>query len=107
MKLIEGAVKDYFKIHSLSFSYSFKNKSPYNTTDVSGIKHSFSLLTQFVSYLTIQHFFNLQTELKANTGKDFDSAKYIRSTLMSPGREYELDLDYNDHKEFLKYWAEN
>ena len=45
LKMIQKAVKDDFKVHSMRFDYKFKNTSPYNTTDVGGWWHTMNLLT--------------------------------------------------------------
>ena len=97
LKMIDDAVKHEFKIHTLRFDFKFKNTSPYNTTNVRGVRHSIRLLTQFLNQMTVQHFFNLQLGLVSETSKTPDYEKLVKSTLMSPGREYELQLDYIDH----------
>ena len=105
--MIQKAVKDEFKVHSMRFDYKFKNTSPYNTTDVGGWWHTMNLLTQFINKMQVQYFFNLQNEWKSKSDDLDELQKFIRSSLMSPGREYELQLDYNNHREFLKYWEQN
>ena len=57
--------------------------------------------------MQVQYYFNLQNEWKSKSDDLDELQKFIRSSLMSPGREYELQLDYNNHKEFLKYWEQN
>jgi len=45
--MILTAANDKLKIHSIRFDYDFTYHSPYNTTDPTGIKSLFVLLTQF------------------------------------------------------------
>lgn len=49
-------------MHALRFDYSATNASmqPYNSTDVSGIRHSIIMLRQFVNTMKVQYLFNLQ-----------------------------------------------
>lgn len=57
--MLEKAKSD-FKIHSLRFDYEFTYFSPYNTTDVLGLKHTIGMLAQFINPVTVQYYFDLQ-----------------------------------------------
>ena len=59
---------------------------------------------QLAHSIKIQFLFNLQLMDKAKTT---DLHSKLKESLFSPGREFNLDKDWRDHQEFLKYWAQN
>ena len=85
-----------FSVHSVRFDYVFNYHAPYNTTNVGGVLPAIKLMSQFSNKLQVQFMFNL----KSST--DFEQV--VRESLMSEGREFAHNLDFQDHKEFLKYW---
>jgi hypothetical protein len=90
--MLTKAFTDGFEIHSIRFDYEFKYYSPYNTNDVTGFKHALGLLCQFLNPQTIQYYFNI-----ASTPVDNDQHQLLKSTLMRPGSEYSLALDWHKH----------
>ncbi len=46
--MLEQAKND-FKIHAVRFDVDFTYFSPYNTTDVVGLKHTIGMLAQFIN----------------------------------------------------------
>ena len=46
MGILVRAGKAGLKLHSVRFDYQFEYASPYNTTDVLGLKHVVKVLTQ-------------------------------------------------------------
>ena len=75
---------------------------------MTGIKHSLLMLSHFVNSLKIQYLFNLQSDKycgsKKSTMTTDQLTMKLKESLFSPGREYNLDKDWRDHEEFLKYW---
>ena len=102
--LLMPAMKE-FTVHSLRFDHEFDYSNPYNSTDVSGYNIAFKTMTQFFNNVKVQYFTSVNAQKLKQPGDQETMQKYIRSTLGAPGREKLLQLDYNDHQEFLKYKA--
>lgn len=106
----DAAFQGNFAVHALRFDYSLNSASmqPYNSTDVRGWRHALIMLTQFLNKMQIQFFFNLhKSEGWSSSMPVEDASKKVKQALFSKGREYDLDKDWHDHAEFLKYWAQN
>ena len=114
VNLIQTAINvDKFKVHALRFDYIQTSASiqPYNSTDIKGWKHAIAMLSQLRNTLKIQYLFNLQSEkyLMGDTPQKkvlttSNLHKKLKEALFSPGHEYNLDKNWHDHQEFLKYW---
>ena len=99
-----------FAVHALRFDYSLKSSSmqPYNSTDTRGLKHAIIMLSQFLNKMQIQYFFNLHKSPGWSKSMPVEEmTKKLKMALFSKGREYNLDKDWHDHQEFLKYWNDN
>jgi len=57
--MLYQAQSDSFKMHSVRLDYTFSYKSPYNTVDVSGYSHAFTLLSQFINMVSVQYYFDV------------------------------------------------
>ena len=105
--------QDGFKVHALRFDYpqSSASMQPYNSVDVSGIKHAMVMIGQFLNKIVVQYLFNLENQADFKSAKKAGKvdeevvARCLKMSLMSQGHEYDLDKDWCDHREFLKYWA--
>ena len=53
------------KLHTIRFDYEFEHASPYNTTDVSGVKNMIKILTQVRNVMNVQYYFNVEEKLEA------------------------------------------
>jgi len=51
-------------LHAIRFDYDFEYTSPYNTTDIIGLKTMVKLLTQVRNSMTTQYYFNLDEKIK-------------------------------------------
>jgi len=90
-------------LHTLRFDFEFDYYSPYNTTDVLGLKSMFKLMSQLRNVFLIQCYFNLEEKLMEIPDKE-EKYDFIRRTMMPRGKEYSLKLGYKEHIEFLGYW---
>ena len=54
--------QDGFKVHALRFDYpqSSASMQPYNSVDVSGMKHAVVMIGQFLNKIVVQYLFNLE-----------------------------------------------
>ena len=58
--------------------------------------------------MQVQYFFNLHKSAGwSKTMTVEEMSKKVKEALFSKGREYNLDKDWHDHEEFLKYWNDN
>ncbi|CDW91471.1 UNKNOWN [Stylonychia lemnae] len=101
--LLNAADQEKLTLHTLRFDYAFIYTSPYNSTDPTGIKTTLKLLVQVQNSMMIQYYFNLEEKLRENI-KTEEKYSYIRKTMMPRGKEYQLQLTYHDHQQFLDYW---
>ncbi len=60
--LVQGA-KSGLNLHTIRFDYEFEYASPYNTTDIFGLKTLIKVLTQVRNVMSIQYFFNVEEKL--------------------------------------------
>ena len=67
VEVLAKAAKSGMKIHTLRFDYEFEYASPYNTTDVLGLKHMIKVLTQVRNVMVVQYYFNLEEKLAGTT----------------------------------------
>ena len=51
-------------LHAIRFNYDFEYTSPYNITDIIGLKSMVKLLTQVRNSMTAQYYFNLDEKIK-------------------------------------------
>jgi hypothetical protein len=63
VEVLANAAKSGMKVHTLRFDYEFEYASPYNTTDVLGLKHMIKVLTQVRNVMVVQYYFNLEEKL--------------------------------------------
>ena len=63
VRILVKAAEAGLKIHTIRFDYDFVYSSPYNTTDVRGLKTMLKLLTQVRNSLMVQYYFNLEEKL--------------------------------------------
>ena len=67
VEVLAKAAKSGMKVHTLRFDYEFEHASPYNTTDVLGLKHMIKVLTQVRNVMVVQYYFNLEEKLAGAT----------------------------------------
>lgn len=51
--MLQAALADKFRLHACRMDYTFNYFSPYNTTDISGWRHSVGLLCQVINHATV------------------------------------------------------
>ena len=62
---------DNFKVHAIrvDFGLTAASQQPYNSVDVTGIKHSLIMLAQLTNKMTVQYLFNLQDPAQCGNTK--------------------------------------
>jgi hypothetical protein len=63
--LIKAATQESgMRLHTIRFDYEFEYVSPYNSTDVKGVRSALRLMTQFRNVMHVQYYFNLEEKLR-------------------------------------------
>lgn len=75
VEVLTNAAKSGMKIHTLRFDYEFEHASPYNTTDLLGLRHVIKVLTQVRNVMVVQYYFNLEEKLAGSITDGATSAK--------------------------------
>ena len=72
VELIQTALwADHFKVHAIRVDYGLTAASmqPYNSTDVSGWRHSLVMLAQLTNKMQVQYLFNLESSKHCGSSK--------------------------------------
>ena len=83
VEVLTNAAKSGMKVHTLRFDYEFEYASPYNTTDVLGLKHMIKVLTQVRNVMVVQYYFNLEEKLAGaptDSGATTKGGKPVQNT---------------------------
>lgn len=90
-------------MHAIRFDFNSLSSAlqPYNSTDATGLKHAFTMLSQFAHKMTVQYLFNLQSPAQCGATPNSVTAdelkKKVKDALVSKGHEYHLERNWRDH----------
>ena len=62
--IVQAAIPENLKVHTIRFDHTFTYFSAYNTTDQLGLKTFFSTISQFTSKYNVQYYHNISKGLK-------------------------------------------
>jgi len=107
IKLIDEAahLDSNLRVHAVRFDHQFAYYSPINTTEYSGLHNFLGTIAQFSSRYTVQYYFNLEGMLYNDCKTAQQKSDFVKTVLMTRRKEQMMkNLDWRDHREFLKYW---